>query len=331
MLLIPKETVDEVLTIADTIKAVDDAFRRWGGSLVPERIQMRADNGELFIMAGELGTSGQLGLKTVTLFPGNDDHGVPRTLASTMAFDPQTGAVEVTLDATHITNYRTGAIGAVAARYLAPPDPNTVAIFGSSTQGRYQARALDEELNLEAIRIYSRSEMKHDAVEELSPELDARVVPADTPADACADAGVVVAATTSPVPVFDADDVEEGALIVGVGSNAPDMREIPGETMARAAGVYTDDHDLCMQTGDIADAVDEGHLSASGVTRFADRLTGPDPHRTDPEGTYVVKSVGSILLDIQVADTVIDRVRERGLGTTFDLQGLEDGTEGRKE
>ncbi len=321
MLLIPMETVDEVLTIAETIEAVDDAFRQWEGSLVPERIQMRADNGELFIMAGEIATSGQLGLKTVTLFPDNDEHGVPRTLASMMAFDPETGAVDVTLDATHITNYRTGAIGAVASRYLAPPDPDTVAIFGSSTQGRYQARALDEELDLEAIRIYSRSEMKHDAVEDLSPELDARVVAADTPADACADADVVVAATTSPVPVFDADDVKEGALIVGVGSNAPDMREIPGEAMRSAEEVYTDDHDLCMQTGDIADAIEEGYLSESKVSRFADRVTATDPHRTDPNGTYVVKSVGSILLDIQVADMVIDRARERGMGTTFDLQG----------
>lgn len=322
-LFIEKSEVAELLSVAETIDAVEEAFRTMDGAIVPPRIQLkRTRHGEYFFMPGTLGPEAVAGLKTVTIFPGNEDRGLPGTLGSICLFDGKTGALTAILDGTHITNYRTGAIGAVAARHLATEDASTVGIIGSGTQARYQALALDTELALETIEIYSRSAKKHEAVEFLSPRVDAEVLAAATPSDACRGAAIVVAATVSPVPVFADADLEPGSLVIGIGSNDADMREIPGETMSRATGVYVDDIDLCLGVGDIADAIDEGHLSKPDVRPMTSLLGEDPPYRQTPDQVFVVKSVGSIVLDLQVATLVLERARELGIGSHVDLQGL---------
>lgn len=150
-----------------------------------------------------------------------------------------------------------GAIGAIGVRYLAPEDSTSVAVFGSGTQGHYQALALAAELDPERITFYSRSGKKHDAVRVVEDAVTATVTAAETATDACQGADIVVA-TNASTPVYDDADLKPGALVIGVGSNNPERREIPGKTMVRAEHVYVDDYTLCMQVGDVADAMAEG-------------------------------------------------------------------------
>lgn len=319
-----KDEVEATLDMSAAIDAVEDAFRLQKDAIVPNRVQIKQDDpeGDVFVMPGVVGASDTLGLKTVTIYPGNDERDVPRSLGTVLLHDNETGVLESVMDGTHITNYRTGAIGAVAARHLAPDGASVAAIFGASTQGRHQALALDTELDLDTIRIYSRSETKHEAVDALSDRVDADLVAADSPVAACETADVVVAATSSPEPVFPAEAVREGALVVGIGSNDSSMRELPGGVMERTERVYVDDYDLCLTVGDIADAIEEGRLTDDDVVRFGELLAEDPPYRA-PDETTVVKSVGSIVLDVHVGERVLERAAEAGAGRTIDLQGVE--------
>lgn len=325
-LLLSRSDVGDVIEMRKTINSVEEGFRRMQEATIPERIQIKKDRplGDIFFMPGLVDPDDgdqTLGMKTVTIYPDNDEQGLPRSLGSVQLFDPSTGVIDVIMDGSHVTNYRTGAIGAVAARFLAPPDPTTVGIIGSSTQGRYQAIALDTELNLETIRIYSRSDMKYEAVKFIAERVSADVVAGESPTETCADADIVVTATTATSPVVPDDAVSPGTLIIGVGSNDPDMREISGTTMARAEEVFVDDYDLCLQVGDIQDAIADGNLTESQVTTMTDLVTD-DVNRTPDDGVAIVKSVGSFALDIPVSQGVLKAARKRGRGTTFDLQDV---------
>lgn len=321
VLLLTKSDIGEILTMEATIDSVEAAMSEQSNGLVPERIQIKAhESGEIFIMPGAFDQSSDIGLKVVNIFPENDQHGLPRTLATMQIYDGETGQLDTLLDGTHITNYRTGAIGAVGARYLSPPETKTVGIFGSSTQARYQARALATELELTEIRLYSRSEMKYDAVEELQPELDCQIKAVDSPQACCAGADIVVTATTATEPVFDDSHIEHRTLVISVGSNDKSMREIPGETMARAAGIYVDNYEGCLTTGDIAGAIEEGKISEADVTQIHKLLSHSPPYRTDQDAVHVVKSVGTIIYDIGVSQSVLEKAIANGKGQEVPLQ-----------
>ena len=317
--VLSKAQVGRFIEMETTIDAVEDAFRLHGDELVPERIQLKQPHGETFVMPGVLGHTETMGVKVVTIYPGNDAHGIARSLGTILLHDNDTGELTAVMDGTHITNYRTGAIGAVAARHLAPSNSTTVGIIGSSTQARYQALALDTELDLETIRFYSRSAQNEAAVEALQSETEATLQAASSAAAACDRADIIVTATDSPTPVFPATAAQNAVLVIGVGSNDSSMREIPGEIIERGGRVYVDNYDQCLPVGDIADAIDEGRLSTADIVPFGTLLADDSP--SSPSETVVVKSVGSIVFDIQTATRLLETASDADVGSDIDLQG----------
>lgn len=323
--LLTHDDIAELLTMECTIDSVEAVLKSMDNYQIPKRIQMKeiGPGGEVFVMPGHNERDNIVGVKVINVFPANDERGLPATLGVIQLYDGETGALDAILDGSRITNYRTGAIGGVAARYLAPPDSRTVGIFGSSTQARHQALALDAELDLERIRFYSRSAKKREAVAALEGSVSATLEAAETPADATRDAEILVAATSATSPVIPSDTILSGTLVIGVGSNDPSMRELPGEAMARAERVFVDDYDHYLRVGDLADALAEDQLSETDIHPLGDLVSNAVSSRTDPDEVFVVKSVGSIAFDIRVAKDVLEWSRETEIGTTVDLQGLD--------
>lgn len=325
--LLSREEVASLLDKEGTIDTVEEAFHRMDEAVVPSRVQIKKENppGEVFVMPGFIDpkeSPQELGLKTATIFPENDNQGIPRTLGTIQLHSTDTGRVQVIMDGAHITNYRTGAIGAVAGRYFARDNATVAGIFGSSTVGRHQAIMLDTELDLEYIRIYSRSDLKYDAVANLQDRLSAEVVAADSPRATCYNSDIVVTATPSSEPVFPADVISNGTLVISVGSNDSSMREIPGEIMSRAERVFVDDYDHCLRVGDIQGAINEGHLLEENVEPFSNVVKTSNRKQKDRKAIYAVKSVGSIVFDILVSKYVLQQANESDAGINIDLHDI---------
>lgn len=322
VLLIREDEVKELVSFDEIIDAVEDGFR-----IPPEdytlagRVQYEQEDplGELFILSGRIESPDVLGVKSYTLFVDNDELGLPRGEGNIVLYDPETGQLDVLMDGTYLTDARTGAIGAVGARWLAPPDTTKLAVFGSSTQAKHQVLALDTELDLDRIELYSRSDMKYEAVAELEDKVSAELVAAETPADACEGADVIDVATSSTQPVFPGEALEPGALVIGVGSNRPTMREIPGEAMERAERVFVDDYERCLKVGDLADAMSEGRLTESRVSSLGDLCRGDVEGRTGPHQGFVVKSMGIVTLDLYLASVVQECAEQRDIGIDWDM------------
>lgn len=321
VLVLSEADVRDLLDLAGLVDVVGDALVKQARGAVerPERphfpvgtgLDGDEPTGSGIAMPAYIHGADQYATKLVGVHEGNVDRGLPTIHAQIVLTDARTGVPEAFLAGTTITNARTGCIGALAVRTVAP-QTETLGVIGAGAQARWQTRAIDTVATLSDVRIYSPSDSRLDCAEDLSGEgIPARAV--DTPADAVAGADTVVTATTATEPVFPPDALEPGALVVAVGAFTPEMQELASAVLDGAAAVFADVPEEVADTGDIR----RSHLDASDLQSFGDALDAG--YERDPPETVVVASVGSATLDAAASTTVYRRAAESGAGTTFSL------------
>src|SRR6266700_5877236 len=133
-----------------------------GKASVPPRTAVRLDGGLLGVMPGHV-PGVALESKLVSVFPGNEEHGLPSHQALIALFDENTGAPIAVMDGTYITAIRTGGTAAVAARLLAREDASVLAILGAGAQGWSHLETFPRVRHFKEIRVASRNrERAHD-------------------------------------------------------------------------------------------------------------------------------------------------------------------------
>ncbi|WP_313692059.1 ornithine cyclodeaminase family protein [Halorarum halobium] len=246
--------------------------------------------------------------KLVSLHDGNAARGLPTLHAQIVLSDARTGRPVSFMDGARVTNARTGCIGGLAVRELAP-EPIRLAVLGAGAQARWQTRAIATLTEVESVAVYSPSDSKHDCAADLREEgIPARA--ADSPAEAVADATVVVTATTSTEPVFPAEALAPGTLVVAVGAYESGMQELESAVFDRAARVFADVPEEVVEVGDVA-ATD---LTVGDLLPMA-RLFDGSAGRESADEIIVVESVGSAVLDVAAATELYGAAREAGIGT----------------
>jgi len=252
--------------------------------------------------------------KLVGVHEGNTERGLPTINAQIVLTDARTGVPEALVAGTTVTNARTGCIGAAAVRALTPvTDPLTLGVVGAGAQARWQTRAIATVASFDDVRIYSPSDSRLACAADLDGEgIPARAVA--TPAEAVADADVVVTATTATEPVFPAAALAPGALVVAVGAFTDEMQELEPAVLADAERVFADVPSEVAHTGDLlASSLEVSDLVELGVP-LDEGYT-----RESPSGRLVVASVGSATLDATAGAAVYRRAVEAGDGTEVSL------------
>jgi len=254
--------------------------------------------------------------KLAGVHEGNAERGLSTINAQIVLTAARTGLPVAFMGGTTVTNARTGCIGAVSVRELAPDtggDGLTLGVVGAGAQARWQTRAIGTVRSLSDVRIYSPSDSRKACATALSEEgVPARAV--ETPRLAVDGADVVVTATTATEPVFPPDALDDGCLVVAVGAFTAEMQELAPSVLERAERLFADVPAEAAETGDVlASDVDEGDLTELGVP-----LTAADA-RAAPDEVVVVLSVGSAALDAAAAETVYRRAVEAGAGVDVTL------------
>lgn len=298
--------------MADAIDAVGEGFIALsdGRAHVPVRIHIPIEaEGLVAAMPASLEGSPYYAVKVVGIAPAAPGAGQPLISATVLLGDAETGAPVALLEGSALTALRTGAAGGLAARALAAPDARIVAIFGAGAQARTQLSAVLEVRNIEDVRVTSRDpQHASDFVAwARSRHPDVRIRAADA-GDAIDGAGIVIAATSSPTPVFDGRSLAPGAHVTGVGSHRPDMRELDADTM-RGARVIVD-----QRAGALAEAGELAGLGPDDVVEIGEVLSGKAAGRTSRGGRTVFKSVGNGIQDLVVAALAYERAKALGLG-----------------
>ncbi|WP_353641805.1 ornithine cyclodeaminase family protein [Mesorhizobium sp. WSM2239] len=250
------------------------------------------------------GSSNDLtGVKIGSFWSRNPARGLPRHNSIIVLLDQDTGRLGAVVEAGKVNAYRTAAADAVAADLLARRQAKVLAIFGAGNQAGFEVTALARIRPIETVLVVASPSPRRDAfVDRIGNHgLTARAVPAE---EAVRAADIVVTATPSRQPLFDATWVKPGTHIVSMGSDAPGKRELTSELLSRAS-LFCDLPSQSIQIGEfqhVRESVEAGTLI---VTPIGDVIEGRGPGRRSDEEITVFDSSGISLQDLYMAEALI--------------------------
>jgi len=307
------DDVEKLLPMRECIEVMRDALAALarGKALVPLRMVMRMPDasGFLGLMPGHIdadgGRDGALGLKAVSVFPGNARRGIDTHQGAVLLFEADTGRLSALMDGAMITAIRTAAVSGVATDRLARMDAAELAILGSGVQARSHLEAITTVRPIRRVRVWSRNPgHATDLVKEVAARYTISIEAVPTAEAAVRGADVVATVTASPEPVLQRGWLKDGAHINAVGSSIPATREIDTATMAAVN-----------EAGDILIPMREGAFTADHIqAELGDVIIGKDPgRRTDTELT-LFKSLGLAVEDVASAAFILKQARQTGVG-----------------
>jgi alanine dehydrogenase len=312
-------TRDEIVA---AVEAVVAAHGR-GQTVFEPRVHLVPDNGgvgHFNVLRGHvssLGEHGVSGIKVVGDFVPNYRLGLPSELGLATLYDPRTGVPLAIMDATLITEARTGAMTAVGAKHLARPDSRVLGHAGARGTAFSNVTMLDAMFDLDEIRVTSRRPESREAFgEQLRAVTDTPVRVMDTAEEVFDGADILVEATrlTEPAPLLRTDAVKPGAFVVPYGTVsavAPDLLDVIDK-------VVVDDWREARsgRFGALRRQVDTGRLSEESLyAELGQIVAGDRPGREHPEERILLWHRGLSILDVAVAHLILERARSADVGT----------------
>jgi len=313
------------LTRAEIVDAAADVVAAHGrGETVFEpRMHLEPDNdgrGHFNVLRGHvstLGDHGVSGVKVVGDFVPNYELGLPSELALLTLYDPWTGVPRAILDATLITEVRTGAMTAVGARHLARPDAKVLGHVGARGTAHSNIVMLDAMFDLDEIRVTSRRPESREAFAEvLRAELSTPVVVTESVAETFDGADIAVEATRlrEPTSLVTRDLVAPGSLLVPYGT----VSALDPLLLDVIDKVVVDDWREA-QSGHFGAL--RPHLASGALTQeslhaeLGQVVTGSRPGRENAEERILFWHRGLSILDVAVGQLILDRAERAEAGT----------------
>lgn len=273
------------------------------------------DGGGTILLMPAWRAGARLGIKTVTIFPGNSALGLPGLHSIYLLFDARTGVPLAQLDGNEITSRRTAAAAALAASYLARADARRLLILGSGRVAKGLAESMRAVRPIDEVVVWNH---RPASAQALAAALRAAGVNASATDDlehAVAHADIVSCATLSTTALVRGDWLRPGTHLDLIGSFTPQMREADAACFARCR-VFVDTIEALAKSGDVLDAIAAGAFSVNDLQgTLAELCAGTRPGRLDPAERTLFKAVGSALEDLAAAELVFDAVQRESVSS----------------
>jgi len=321
MLYLTGRDIDSRLNISSAVEVVEAALRDLviQRSVNLDRQTMNLKNGTFRSMAAYVATSNSVGIKVgfwSSEFRGDVEPA--RSSETILLYDPLTGEL-LTLIRSHFLNrVRTAAATAVAIRRLASPNASVLAIFGTGPHADAQVRGCMAVRPIARLYVCSRTSahaeefaarFRHDFAIDVRP-----VGHADN--SWLGEAEIVITATSSAVPVFDGDDLRQGALVVSIGSSYEGRRELDDQVYRRAEVVVVDSKEQAVReaSGDVLGPIASGAVTWDRMMELGDVLSSTNTGAVPTEHIVIFKCLGMAVYDVAVARMAYNIARAEGLG-----------------
>lgn len=317
-IFLSEQEVTELLTMEDTLAAVESAFKlhATGDATNESRRRVRAQGSVLMTMSGALSNFGEykglFGLKSYTVARGQARFYVN-------LFDAMTGELLAFIEADKLGQMRTGAASGVATKYLAREDARTVGIYGTGWQAQSQLAAVCAVRRIEEVKVFSRKpENREQFCQQMASELKlANIHPVES-SEAAADADILITITSSREPVVEGKWLKPGTHINAAGGNSILRREVDDEAVKRASFLAVDSLDQAkMESGEFVTAVEKGLLTWERVKELRHVVNGQMPGRENNEQITLFKSLGIAIEDVATAAVVYRKAKEQQAGKEF--------------
>jgi ornithine cyclodeaminase/alanine dehydrogenase-like protein (mu-crystallin family) len=292
--ILNEAAVAEVLSYPALVDALERAFIAFSAGEVAQPVrQIVPVPGRDAIIAAMPAAGEGMAVKLVTLYHSNAGTDVPTHQAVIVLFDIDTGSPLALMDGRLITEMRTAATSAVAARALAPARPEVVTIMGSGVQAGAHVPALSSVRSWKELRLWARNPEKGG---RLAEALGARFVA--NAEDAVRDADIVACCTAATEPVLSGTWLKPGAFVSAVGWHGADGRELDDAAMVNTVIVESRDAALSQA----------GNIRGSGCRIFAEIGEVLSGKATVPEGATVIFDSVGIAVEDTAAATLVHRL-----------------------
>jgi ornithine cyclodeaminase len=310
MRVIDADTTRRHLGAAQLIEALRQMFIT--GCEVPLRHTHTVGEGTLLLMpawrAGQ-----RLGLKTVTIFPGNSAIGQPGLYSTYLLFDASTGVPLAQLDGDQITSRRTAAASALAASFLARTDASHLLIVGTGRVASLIAEAMQVVRPLTEVLVWNHRAPSAEALASRLREQGFKARASTDLAAAVAAADIVSCATPSTTALIRGEWLQPGAHLDLIGSFTLGMCEADAACFERSR-VFVDTPEALAKSGDVLRAVEAGAFKPGQLAgTLAELCRGTRPGRGSATQITLFKAVGSALEDLAAAELVWGRVQAESL------------------
>ena len=316
-LYLTEEQVEQLLTMPMAIEAVEEAFRQLGtgqAENLPRR-RVHSARGTLHLMAAAIPSSGYMGYKTYSVFPG-------RVRFRVSLFSSENGELLALLSANLLGQIRTGAASGVATRWMARVDTKIVGIIGTGWQARSQLDAVCQVRPVNQIVVYGRTAEKLEQFcHESQERLEIPCTAAKSPDEVASAADILITITNSTTPVFRGEELKSGTHINAAGSNVIIKRELDETCIRRCRSIVVDSKDQArIECGEFLAPLEKGRLTWSQIRELSEVVTARALPRTGPHDITLFKSLGLALEDVAVAAKVYELAKKENIGTNIDYE-----------
>ncbi len=310
-----RDQIMAVLPQVDLVSEIADGFAAFSAGKVEVppvgELLFPENRGELHIKYGAIKGDGRFVIKVATGFFDNPGLGLPPFGGCMLVLSQKTGAVEaVLLEEGELTNHRTAAAGAVAAKYLSPATVKGIGILGSGVQARLQAAYLRQVTDCRKVRLWARDAGKaQEAAADISSfGFDVSVATSVT--EVCANSELIVTTTPATSPLIMNDMIKPGTHVTAMGSDSPAKCELDPALLFTANVVAVDSLMQCKGSGELHHALEAGLVDEVAATELGAIISGDSNGRTSNDDITIADLTGVAVQDIVIACAVYARLRE---------------------
>jgi ectoine utilization protein EutC len=308
----------------EAVAVVEKAFAAlaMGGVVMPPILSMAIaeHHGEVDVKTAYVPGLDGFAIKVSPGFFDNPKRGLPSLNGLMVLFDAETGIVKaVLLDNGYLTDIRTAAAGAVAAKHLAPQKVTTAGVIGAGLQADLQMRALKLVREFEEAVVWARDPAKAaQYAERMTDTLGCPVRVAES-AEACVRAAQVVVTTTpARAPLIEAEWLHPGLHITAMGSDAAEKNEIAPRALAQADRFVCDRRSQSAALGELRAAIAVGALPADAAAdELGEICAGSKPGRARDDAVTICDLTGTGVQDTAIATHAYARAVAMGLGSVI--------------
>lgn len=323
-LILSDQDVAALLPHREVIGMVDTVFQEWGNGnvVMPPKVNLdmsRSGHASWAnAMPAYLPSCNVGGLKWVGGFGSNPAKGMPYIMGIVLLTDPETGETLALMDGIYISDWRTGASAAIAAKYLAREGTEKIALIGAGAQGKTAAACLHEVFPTARLVVADISEERRLAFgTEMQEKYSVPVGNAPTVEEAVRDADVVVLLTTAQKPFLKAEWIPEGCLTLAMGS----YQQAEDRLILESDKIIVDCWGQAEHRGELKPLVEAGQIAEGDIAaELGDVAAGKKPGRTSPNERIMAVLVGLGAHDVYVAGQVYQRALAAGVGLKVRLR-----------
>ncbi|MBY2925713.1 ectoine utilization protein EutC [Rhizobium leguminosarum] len=326
MIILTEAELRKVIALdRDAVDCVEAAFAALATKAVAMPPILRLDipeyRGEVDVKTAYVPGIEGFAIKISPGFFDNPKIGLPSTNGMMVLLSSRTGLVQaLLLDNGYLTDVRTAAAGAVAAKHLSRENASVAAIFGAGMQARLQLEALTLVRPIREARIWARDSAKAQSVAaELAAKLGFSVTATPDARGAVTGADLIVTTTPSETPIIDAGWLEPGQHLTAMGSDAEHKNEIDPAAIAVADLYVADSLKQTRRLGELHHAIDGGLVADDAIfAELGQIVAGRTRGRTRNDQITIADLTGTGIQDTAIATLAFTRAGAANAGTTFE-------------